>query len=167
MSSEEKPSKTDALIIQRLQGIFPEAKSIKPQFIFLSPAQKKRVQNLAGFEPDTRMFRVFRIFDGEGQSLADAFLDTHILRTHYETILVVIRPGGVVHEIQILGFEEPPDYYPPERWLNLMKGKSLKDDLMVGRAIPNMTGATITATTIVRRVRLLLAVWKVVYGETL
>ena len=163
-AGETQLKKTDAVIIKRLQAMFPRARRVEPSFVFLTPQQKQKVKEKAGFEPDTRMFRVYRVWNDAGRVLAYGFLDTHILRTHYETVLFVIKPDGTIHEIQILDFEEPPDYRPLPRWLDTLKNKKLAPDYRVGQQIPNMSGATITAHAIVRRARLILAVWEIVFG---
>ena len=151
-------------ILQRLREMVPDAAAVAKEIRFLTQEQKVRVRRLSGVEPDTRMFLVYVLKDGAGRAVAYAFPDTHVLRTYAETALFLIRPGGQLDGVEILGFAEPPDYRPPPRWLKLFRGRKLDDNLRLGGEIPNLTGATITAGVILRRARLILAVWRVLYG---
>lgn len=151
-------------VVKRLYSMYPDAINIKKELIFLTPKQKDRVRKTSGITPETRMFRVY-LLHGKGEEvLRHAFLDSHILRTHEEIALFIIRPDGHLDGVEILGFEEPPEYRPSQPWLELFRGRSLTNELALGGDIPNITGATITATTILRRARLILAVWQSIYG---
>src|SRR5204863_610379 len=93
-----------------------------------------------------------------GDSLVGtAYLDTHLVRSQMETILIVITPEGKVGAVEVLAFNEPEDYLPPPRWLERLGGKALSKDLKPGLAVPNLSGATLTARAVTAAVRRTLA----------
>ena len=57
----------------------------------------------------------------------------------------------------MLSFNEPEDYLPPPRWLDQFDGKALSKDLKPGLAVPNLSGATLTARAVSAAVRRTLA----------
>ncbi|MEK7858674.1 MAG: FMN-binding protein [Elusimicrobiota bacterium] len=97
--------------------------------------------------------------------LGYAYFDTHVVRTMPETFMAVLEPGGAVRFVELLSFQEPDDYLPSERWLKQFQGKELKDDLLVHRAIRNMTGASLTSETLSSGVRRILAVHAVLHPK--
>jgi Predicted NADH:ubiquinone oxidoreductase, subunit RnfG len=101
---------------------------------------------------DSRLY-TFYIGKKGNSTLGYAVLETHVLRTKTETIMVVINPDGTLRQVEILAFFEPHDYMPGNGWMNLFKDKTLNGSLWVGRDIPNMTGATITSNAMVQSVR--------------
>ena len=75
--------------------------------------------------------------------------------------MFVINLDGTLRQTEILAFFEPPDYQPGKNWIELFEGKSSEDSLKVGKDIPNITGATITANSLAGATRRILAVFKV------
>ncbi len=159
---EKKSPATDP-VRNILRQLYPDATRIQRKFVYLTKKEQREVQRRARVPIRTRLFKFYRLYRDDTW-MADAAVDTHILRTHYETLLVVITPGGEIDRIEILAFEEPPDYRPSQPWLERLHRQTLNDDLWIGRSVPNITGATITAQAIVRSVRTLLAVWEIAFA---
>ncbi|MEE8299619.1 MAG: FMN-binding protein, partial [Thermodesulfobacteriota bacterium] len=103
---------------------------------------------------------IYEAKNGE-KTLGYAIIDTHSLRTKTETVMFVINPDGSLRQAEILAFFEPQDYQARENWIELFEGKTLDDTLRVGKGIPNITGATITANSLSQAIRRILAVFKV------
>jgi hypothetical protein len=91
-----------------------------------------------------------------------SLLDTHLVRTLTETLLIVLDASGALSATYLMAFHEPMEYRPSERWLALLENRHLSDDLRVGRAIAGITGATLSAAAVVAGVRRALAVYEVV-----
>jgi electron transport complex protein RnfG len=83
------------------------------------------------------------------------------------TYMTVVKPSGDIDHVDILSFEEPEDYLPPARWLALYKNRALGNDLAVGRAIPHITGASLSSQAINDGIRLMLAIYQVGVKGTL
>jgi hypothetical protein len=94
----------------------------------------------------------------DGAVTGRAYLDTHLVRTMPETVMAVVEPDGRLRMALVLQFNEPPDYLPRERWLTLLDGKALDEDLWPGRGVQRVTGATLTVQALTEAVRRCLAV---------
>ncbi len=86
-----------------------------------------------------------------------AYFDTHRVRTLAETVMVVVNADGKVQKIDVLSFDEPPEYFPKRRWLDQILGRKLDDELSLSRAIRPMSGASLTGRAIVNASRKILA----------
>ena len=75
--------------------------------------------------------------------LGTAYFDTHRVRTEAETILVTVRPDGSVGGVEVVAFGEPEDYLPRPAWLRLFFGRKLDPDLVVGRGLAYVSGASL------------------------
>jgi Na+-translocating ferredoxin:NAD+ oxidoreductase RnfG subunit len=93
-----------------------------------------------------------------GAPVGVAYFDTHVVRTLAETILVLVDPEGKVMRVEILSFEEPPDYLPREKWLDQFDGVVLSDELSLKRGIRAIAGATLSSRAVTDAVRRVLAI---------
>lgn len=158
----QAPSGSDR-VEEILRRVFPQAERVEKRFVYLTRDQQAEVEKRARVRPVPRLYRFYEVRRG-AEVIGYGVTDTHILRTHSETLLIVLEADGRVRQVEVLAFEEPPDYQPSDRWLRRFQGRSLDDRLWLGRDVPNVTGATITATAVLRSVRTVLAVWQVIYG---
>ena len=88
---------------------------------------------------------------------AVVYFDAHPVRTLQEVIMVVVRPDGRVRRVVVLKFSEPPEYRPPDGWLEQFGGGRLDDALSLKGDIVTMTGATLTSEAVTEAVRRILA----------
>lgn len=140
---------------QALASAFPGAK-IARQVIYLTPEQASAAKKDGGVDFDDRM--IVR-YAGPG---GFAYFDTHRVRTLAETIMVVVTPDGRVSRIEVLSFDEPPEYLPKERWIDQFEGRKLDDDLSLKRAIRPVSGASLSGRAITNASRKILALHRVI-----
>lgn len=122
--------------------------------VYLTEPQLVAVAELSG-ESVASALATRYVVRCEGRLAGTAYLDTHLVRTLEETVLVVVRPDGTIGRVEVISFREPPDYLPREGWYRQFDGRRLDGDLGLDRAIRAVTGATLTAratTSAVRRV---------------
>lgn len=143
------------------QIAFPDSDRVEARDIFLSREQRERIERMAGSTLDGDLLTVYEGYRAD-QLVGYALLDTHLVRTLPETLLVVLDPSGAVAATYVMAFHEPLDYRPSERWLAVLRDRHLSDDLRVGRAIVGITGATLSARAVVGSVRRSLAIYEVV-----
>lgn len=148
-----------------VKDAFPEATNIEIKNIVLTEEQIKKAESIYKKRIDDRLVSFYVGKKGE-EILGYAVIDTHIVRTKPETFMVVIGPNGEVRSIEIIAFYEPMEYMPTEKWLNLFNGINLNSGLRVKRDIPNITGATLSAIAITEGVRKILAIHKVLFGNS-
>ena len=146
---------------EALKTAFPDADSIEKTEVFLNKEQVRKIESLARAKLDSRLYVIYEGKKG-GESLGYAIIDTHHLRTKSETVMFVINPDGTLRKAEILAFFEPPEYMAGDRWMELFDNKNIdKNNLKLGKDIPNITGATITANSLTSSIRRVLAVFSV------
>lgn len=146
-----------------LELVFPEADEIEKRHIFLAERQAESIGQMAKAEVNSRLY-TFYIAKSDGKETGYAVIDTHTLRTLTETVMFVINPDGTLRHAETLAFFEPVDYMPSGKWINLFPEKTKLDGMKVGKGIPNITGATISARSFSRATRRILAVYRVMFG---
>lgn len=129
--------------------------------LYLTPAQQQRARALAGEPLRSALVPVYRARCGE-QPAGTAYFDVHRVRTLQETIMVVVDPQSRVGRVEVLAFDEPPDYLPRRPWYAQFEGRALDPELRVDRAIRPVTGASLTARATTAAVRRVLAVHRAV-----
>jgi hypothetical protein len=146
---------------QALAQAFPAGAAVARQTVFLSKEQLAAARKASGLEFNDQLIIRYAASVG-GKPAGFAYFDTHRVRTLAETVMVVVTPDGRVDRIEILSFDEPPDYLPKPRWLEQLFRRKLDDELALSRAIRPMSGASLTARAIVNASRKILAVHQVI-----
>ncbi len=149
---------------EALEVAFPDAVRIEKKEIFLTQEQSQAIESMSKAKNDSKLYIIYEAVSGN-KTLGYAIIDTHTLRTRSETVMFVINPDGSLRQTEVLAFFEPPDYQAGDRWMELFEGKSTDNTLKVGRDIPNISGATITANALAQATRRVLAVFKVASQE--
>ena len=137
---------------------FPKAKISKKNAL-LSKVEFAELVKLSKVKPKSKIFTYYQIV--QGSEVRYAIQTTTYVRSKNMTALIFIDGNGVVSDIELLAFYEPPEYQPPQKWLATFKEKSLADAIMPRRDIPVISGATLSANAMSRSTRLALAFWKV------
>ena len=146
---------------QALAGAFPAGAAVTRQTVFLSKEQLAAARKASGLDfNDQLVIRYSAAVSGKPAGFA--YFDTHRVRTLAETVMVVVTPDARVDRIEILSFDEPPDYLPKPRWIEQIFRRKLDDDLALNRAIRPMSGASLTARAIVNASRKILAIHQVI-----
>ena len=126
---------------------------------FLTNEQVTDIERIAQTQLESKLFTFFT-GQRNGQLLGYAAIETHTVRTKPETLLVVLSPTGELQRMVVLAFHEPPEYQPPERWYSLLLRRK-PDQLVAGRAVQAISGATLSSQAALTSARLTLAVFQV------
>lgn len=146
-----------------LERVFPDPAEVERRTAYLDSAGLARARELAGPSVEVEQTVVTHYVGVRGDSaLGVAYFDAHRVRTLPEVLMIVLTPEGAVDRVEVLKFSEPPEYRPPEGWLEAFEGRSLSPELARGRGIVNMTGATLTSRAVTRAVRRVLALHEVI-----
>jgi electron transport complex protein RnfG len=140
------PLVAHAKIISRDEALklaFPGAE-IRQSMIFLTKDEQDEASKLAGVAIESGLVARYDAVKDQ-KSIGRAYLDTHIVRTKKESLLIVLSDDGKIRRIEIVAFQEPPEYLPSEKWYEQFEGKSLQPDLRLKKEIHPVTGATLTA----------------------
>ena len=101
----------------------------------------------------------------DGEVVGRAYVDTHVVRTKRESLLISLNPRGLVRRIDVTAFLEPREYLAPERWLQQYDTRRLDDELSLQRAIRPIAGATLTTMAVNAAVRRVLAIDQVLEAD--
>ena len=141
---------------EALAAVFPQA-AVEAERVFLTQPQMARIGELAGAEVESGLVARY-IATRDGQTVGRAYVDTHVVRTKRESLLISLEADGRVKRIDVTAFLEPTEYRAHERWLQQYDQRGLTDDLAVQRAIRPIAGATLTAGATNAAVRRVLAI---------
>jgi len=144
---------------EALASLFPGA-TITSEQIFLTAEQIEKIENISREKVRWKLYLRF-IATHEGQIIGLSYVDTHVVRTKRESLLISLSPGGHVLRIDVTAFFEPPEYIPDERWFGQYEGETVGPEIKLGRAIQPILGATLTSRAVnsaVRRIHAINAV---------
>lgn len=148
---------------EALRLAFPPPARIERHTAFLSEERMAEARGLAGHDvPIEQRVVTYYTAARDGQALGAAYFDAHRVRSLTEVLMVVVSPEGRVRRVEILRFDEPPEYRAPAGWLDQFAGDSLGDRLSLKGDIATMAGATLTSHAVVRAVRRVLALHAVI-----
>ena len=141
---------------EALAAVFPGA-VVEAEQVFLTEQQMATIAEIAGVDVESGLVARYVATKGT-RVLGRAYVDTHVVRTKRESLLISLDASGAVKRIDVTAFLEPAEYQAPERWLRQYDERPLDDDLALQRAIRPIAGATLTATATNTAVRRVLAV---------
>ena len=147
-----------------LRAIFPDAERFDATDVILSSEMAKRLDDLARSRIPERMVTFYAARRGEAV-LGYAVIQSHVVRTKRETLLVAFEPDGRIRRIAVLSFLEPPEYKPSERWLAQFAGKGATARLAVGDDLAPISGSTLSARGVAEQSRWLLQALLLARGE--
>lgn len=144
---------------EALQLAFGANATVETKPLFLTDAQTAQIEQLAQAKLDSQLYTFYMGKSGE-QILGYAAIETHTVRSHPETLLIVLSAGGELEKVEVLAFHEPPEYQPPQRWYAQLLKKPL-ETLRLGNGIDAMSGATLSTQSAVSSARKVMAVYRV------
>ena len=148
---------------EALKAVFTGA-AVSGDRVYLTAEQAERVAELAGEDLRTRIFARY-VARRDGVVVGRAYVDTHVVRTKRESLLISVEADGTVRRIDVTAFLEPPEYVAPDRWKRQYYQRPLGDDLAINRAIRPIAGATLTTHAVNAAVRRVLALDQVLEGR--
>lgn len=147
---------------------FPDAQRIERKTAYLSEQQLARARAAAGEGVSVQASVVtYYLATAAGRPLGVAYFDAHRVRTLPEVLMVVVGTDDRIRRLEVLRFQEPPDYRPPRGWLDRFRGRALDPELSLKRGVTALTGATLTSDAVTDAARRMLALHGVVrpFGE--
>ncbi len=141
---------------EALAAVYPGA-TVEAERVFLTHEQVDRASALARVDVESQLVARYVAREGD-QIVGRAYVDTHVVRTKRESLLIALDSGGTVKRIEVTAFLEPPEYMAPEPWLRQFDDRGLSDDVALQRAIRPIAGATLTAHSTTDAVRRVIAI---------
>ncbi len=143
---------------------FGEGIKIEKKNILLTTDEAKRVTQLAQHKLKTKIYKTFRVTK-DGKLLAHGILVLSKVRSKDTAILSIINTKGILQTIEIIAFNEPMEYLPSKSWIQVLNNKTLTPMLAVGKEVPSITAATMSARAAINSARIALAIYEVKYKK--
>ena len=141
---------------EALEQAFPGA-AIRAERVFLTEGQRTAAAERAGVEVPTLLIARYLATE-DGAVVGRAYVDTHVVRTKNESLLICLEGDGTVKRVEVTAFLEPPEYMASALWYAQFEGEALTEDLYLNRAIRPVAGATLTGKATEEAVRRVLAI---------
>ncbi len=138
---------------EALHAIYGDDAAIEKKNVLLTIDKAKQVYRSAGVKEGKKIFRTFKVKKG-AKTVAYAILVSRVVRSKNAAVLYIFTPQGAIDGIEVVAFNEPPEFTPPKAYLDQFKGKRSSDTLRVGKDIPTITGATMSARNVTDGARL-------------
>lgn len=144
---------------------YGEDVNIKEKSILLNKEQTKQIAHIAQMKLTTKLYRAY-IVTKDNNILGHAVLLNETVRSKNATVLYMLDRDNSIKAIEIVAFNEPPEYMPTNIWLKQFESKTNENQLLrVGKDIPTITGATLSARNIADGSRIALAIQMVVLNR--
>jgi len=147
-----------------LHATYGKDVKIEKKNVLLSIAKAEKVYKQAQMKKGSKIFRTFKV-KKDGKIIAYAILISRTVRTKDAAILYMISPKGVIEAVEVIAFNEPPEFTPSKQYISQFKGKTKQDTLRVGKDIPTVTGATMGARNVTDGARLALSVFQLLFKD--
>lgn len=132
---------------EMLSLMYPNCKR-KKENIFLTKEQKKEIEQALDQKIHSPMALRYHIECPSGHSFA--YVDSHIVRTMNQTVVVGIGQKGRITHYKISSFMEPSEYRPPQQWIKQLINKGPEDKYQLNHEIDALSGATLSANAVVK-----------------
>ena len=127
---------------------FSKDAKVSKKNIMLSNDEAKRVSKSAKAKLKSKIFRVFKAVKGK-KVLGYGVLVNKKVRSKNAVVLYMIDENSVLKSIEIIAFNEPTEYIPSKTWISQFENIDTNKRLRVNNDIPTITGATMSARSIV------------------
>jgi len=143
---------------------FGEDVSIHKKSILLSSKEAEAISKLSNIKLKTKLYKTFTA-SKEGKILGYGILALYKVRSKNTAVLSIISLDGSLKALEIVAFNEPIEYLPSKRWIEVIHDKHLSPSLAVGKDIPSISGATMSARAVVKASRIALAIYEVKFKK--
>jgi hypothetical protein len=141
---------------EALAAVYPDA-SVESERVFLTSEEIQRASDLSREEIESPLVARY-VARQDGRVVGRAYVDTHVVRTKRESLLIALDSDGVVKRVEVTAFLEPREYVAPDVWLRQFDEQPLTDEMALQRAIRPIAGATLTAQSATQAVRRVMAI---------
>jgi len=139
---------------------FGDDSRIEKKSLLLTSKEAKAITTLAKVKLETKIYKTFRAFK-DGELLGYGILVLHKVRSKDTAVLSIISPDGRLKTIEIVAFNEPIEYLPSKSWIEVLNNQTLSDSLTLGRDVPSITAATMSARAATNAARIALSIYEV------
>lgn len=131
-----------------MKASYGEKSEISKKNILLRFEQAEKISKSAQAKLESKIFRVFKATK-DNKLLGYGILVSRVMRTKNAVVLYVISKDSILTSMEIIAFNEPVEYIPSKTWMKQFENISTDKRLVISKDIPTITGATLSARSIV------------------
>jgi len=154
--------KANSKVEKVIRSSFTHVTKVEPKQLILTKSLFKKVKSIAKAPMRTKIYRYYKI-KSSNKTIGYAVLTSKVMRTKKAVVLYAFDMKGNLKFTEIMSFGEPPEFAPNSQWMSLLQNKPNKARLTLGRDIPTISGATLSARAITDGAR----VARAIYNEIL
>jgi len=147
-----------------MKAEFSEKATVVKGNKLLNNKQAAQVQSTAKVKLSTKIYRTFTA-SVDSKPVGYGILVSQKVRTKKAAMLYLFSPKGEMLSSEVIAFNEPTEFIPSEKWLSQFDNTTSSNRLQIGKDIPTITGATMSARCVADSARIARAVFDVLYGE--
>lgn len=159
--SQSSMAKSFPSIDEVVHASFPKSTKMEKHSLILTKKQFSQIQQKAKAKVDTKVYRYY-ILSNKGENIGFAVLVFRKVRTKKATVLYGFDMNGTLTFTEIMAFSEPPEFIPSSIWMSQMQKKNASEKLTVGKDIPTISGATLSARSVTDGARIARAIYEIV-----
>ncbi len=150
---------------QALQEVSSEVDTLVRKTLFLDNAQLEAIKKRSSSDLESPIITYY-VGMKNHQPTKYIFFEDKIVRSKKAIVMVVVSSLNTIDKMEVLAFYEPMDYLPIPKWFTLFDDKALSDQLMPGKGIHAVTGATLSVRAFTEMARQALAIQELIGKET-
>jgi len=154
-------AKSKVSVKEVIESSFDSVTKVEPKALILSASQFKQIRSRAKTAMDTKVYRYYNIY-AKGKKRGIAVLITRKVRSKKATVLYAFDNKDILRFSEIMAFGEPPEFIPSKIWMSQLQEQKPTAKLTVGKDIPTISGATLSARTISEGARVARAIYEIV-----
>lgn len=162
--SQSSMAKSFPSINEVIYASFPKSTKMEKKSLILTKKQFSQIQQKAKAKVDTKVYRYYAL-SNNGETIGYAILGFRKVRTKKATVLYGFDTKGTLKFTEIMAFAEPPEYIPSTIWMSQLQEKSATEHLTVGKDIPTISGATLSARSVTDGARVARAIYEIVLKQ--
>ena len=159
--SQSSVARTNTSVDDVIRSSFTGVSTIDPKQIILTKKQFSQVQARAKAAVRTKIYRYYDI-KSNTKRLGYAVLISRKVRAKKATVLYAFDNSGTLKFTEIMAFGEPPEYIPSKTWMSQLQNRDDSVILTVGKDIPTISGATLSARSITEGARVARAIYEII-----
>ena len=159
--SQSSVAKTHASIENAVKSSFSGVSSVDAKQLVLTKAQHAKIQAKAKAAVRTKIYRYYEI-KSAAKTIGYGVLITRKMRTKKATVLYAFDRNGKLKFTEIMAFGEPPEFKPNKQWMEQFQNQNASVKLTMGKDIPTISGATLSARGISEGARVARAIYQII-----
>ena len=144
--------------LDAMKQSYGKTSKVSKKNILLTSQQAKNISADAKAKLKSKIFRVFKATKNN-KVLGYGVLVNRKVRSKNAVVLYIISKDSILKSIEIIAFNEPTEYIPSKTWISQFENISTDKRLRISKEIPTITGATLSARSIVDGSRIAFALY--------